>query len=366
MTSTLQDQATGRTIQVSGQEYLFFGGTAYLGLNNHPEFITLFTEGLHKYGLNNGTSRANNVQLNIYREAEQHAAEKFGYEGALLLSSGFLAAQLTVQTLTVSGAEVYYSPSCHPALRLYANKHQQSQPIPPKSQDFEEWARQTVDTINASQQDSFVLISNTIDNVMPSRYDFSGFGALLPSKNIHLILDDSHGLGVYHPDCTSVQAGNLLPPPQDNIKITMVASMAKGMGIDAGIILSDEDTLRALRKSPIYVGASPSAPAFLHTFVHGEQVYQAQWQQLRENIEFFCNLIQTDQFNFLPDYPVFQFKHPAVGNKAPFYSELFDRNIVISSFPYPDPADSAVDRIVLSAVHKKADLKVLADALGQI
>lgn len=365
MSSILQEQATGRTIQVGGQKHLFFGGTAYLGLNNHPDFIALFIEGLHKYGLNNGTSRTNNVQLHIYQEAEQHAAQKFGFESALLLSSGFLAAQLTVQTITAGGAGVYYSPSCHPALRLYAGGRHSGHSFSPKSQPVDQWVQAIVAEINASQQDSFVIISNTIDNVIPTRHNFSGFDTILPTKNIHFILDDSHGLGVYHPDRTSVHTGQLLPALGDNIKITVVASMAKGMGIDAGIVLGDKHTLNTLTKSPIYIGASPSAPAFLHTFVHGEHIYQSQWHKLRDNIQFFLSQIRKDQFNFLPDYPVFQLKNPESNSEMRFFDTLFDRNIVISSFPYPDPNDIAVERIVLSAVHEKTDLKELGDALRQ-
>ena len=70
-------QSTGRTIHMDDQSYLFFGGTAYLGLLDNKDYIELFKEGIDRYGLNNGTSRTNNVQLGIYAEAEKFMAGRF-------------------------------------------------------------------------------------------------------------------------------------------------------------------------------------------------------------------------------------------------------------------------------------------------
>ena len=66
-------------IEVNNDTYLYFGGTAYLGIPQNKEFIGLYTEGLYRYGLNNGTSRGNNVQLAIYNEAETFIAQKYSF-----------------------------------------------------------------------------------------------------------------------------------------------------------------------------------------------------------------------------------------------------------------------------------------------
>src|SRR5690606_32299359 len=136
--------------------------------------------------------------------------------------------------------------------------------------------------INNNKSDAFLIISNTMDNVHPQRFDFSVFQAILPGKKVHFILDDSHGLGVFHPSDTSAGISQ-----QPGLRFTVVASLAKGMGIDAGIILADQQTTEKLRKTGVFVGASPSAPAFLYAFLKGEQIYQEQWAKLRANIRFF-------------------------------------------------------------------------------
>lgn len=45
----LNEQA-GRATTVQGQEYLFFSGYSYLGVNLEPKFMELVEEGRRKYG----------------------------------------------------------------------------------------------------------------------------------------------------------------------------------------------------------------------------------------------------------------------------------------------------------------------------
>lgn len=359
------EHATDREIRVAGRRFLFFGGTAYFGLNTHPEFQALFVEGVARYGMNNGTSRHNNVQLGIYDEAEKHAAGKFGFADALMLSSGYLASQLAVRALAGGGEidskktvrpsapdkpEVIYAPIAHPSLWL------DERPIVPAT--FTDWARATVQRINQSVHHAFLVVSNTLDNVLPQRLDFSPFLEVDPRKTVHLLLDDSHGLGIFHPTQSAVHAlGQQLPA---HIQLTVVASMAKGLGVDAGIILSDLQTIARMRQSGIFVGASPPSPAFAYTFLHADPIYKKQWSKLGENIRFFLGELPLDRQNwvFIDDFPVFYRKGGAL------FEDLKAKGILISSFPYPNPTHAPVDRIVLSAAHQQEDIAQLAALLS--
>src|SRR5690554_2050532 len=104
------EQAAGREVSLDGRAYLFFGGTAYLGLNTHAPFINLFKKGIDLFGVNSGSSRGNNVQLGIYPQAEAMAATRFGATDAMVVSSGFLAAQLAVRHLAPQYDELCYAP----------------------------------------------------------------------------------------------------------------------------------------------------------------------------------------------------------------------------------------------------------------
>ncbi|HWW43095.1 MAG TPA: hypothetical protein VNZ46_27505, partial [Pedobacter sp.] len=144
--------ALGRSIAVGGRSVLYFGGTAYLGIPRQREFLNHYLEGLHLFGLNNGTSRSNNVQLGIYKDAEEVAALRFDAESALVTSSGFLAAQMTVRHFAGWG-QLEYAPGTHPALWIGGN--------PDVGGSFKQWGQDLVTRINSSSQKRWVVVSNS-------------------------------------------------------------------------------------------------------------------------------------------------------------------------------------------------------------
>ncbi len=345
--------ATGREVVLDERSYLFFGGTAYLGLNQHPDFLNRFLEGLELYGLNNGTSRTNNVQLDIYNKAESYATRHFQFESSLILSSGFLAAQLVARYFAsqnggANKVKLIYGPCHHPALWTAGRPEVQS--------DFQEWTTQTIEEINNSPDTFFVILSNTVDNVLPRCFDFSGFARVHADKQIHFVLDDSHGLGILDPGQCPVAR---TIPDQAGFSTTIVASMAKGMGIDAGLILTNRETAENLRKTGIFVGASPPAPAFLYAWLQASDLYLEQHKKLQRNISQFEAALKSSWLR-IPRFPVFT--RPGVA----LYEQLIQKGILISSFAYPNPEDPAVDRIVISAAHSREDIQTLINVLDEL
>lgn len=335
------ESASDREIKVGDQNYLFFGGTAYLGLNNNPDFINLYKEGLTRYGVNNGTSRNNNVQLAIYNKAEKEAAKRFHAESALISSSGYLSAQMAVKYFASQG-ELLYAPSSHPALWLENN--------PKPSLTFKEWISSIVGYINDSPTKDFVIVSNTMSILLPEIYDFSTFEEVHEQKNIHFLLDDSHGIGILENEGSAVRAH---VPKRPGFRVTVVASMAKGLGIDAGVILSDKQTIDHLKDTAIYLGASPPAPAAMYTFIHADDLYKEKHKILQRNINLFrkhnkkhCIGINHFPGFYFPDSGLFDF--------------LQKRNIIISSFSYPLPSDPVINRVIISGAHTEDDILTIS------
>jgi len=331
------------TINIGGTDYLYFGGTAYLGIPQNSEFINLFCEGIKKYGLNNGTSRSNNIQLGIYDEAEKIAAERFGAEDALITSSGYLAAQLTVKGLSDFG-EVIYAPSCHPALWLEDHVS--------NSKLFSEWKRETLDLINNAKEQNWVLISNSMNNLFPEIYDFGFLEEIYNDKNVTLIVDDSHGIGINNGGLGSFV--NL--PKKENIECLVVASMAKALGLDAGLVLGSSKIIQILKRTNTFIGASPPAAAGLYAFIKGEHIYKEAWLRLQKNIDFLASKLNS-VWKFEFGFPVFFLNNPALADI------LLPHKILISSFPYPNANSESINRIVLSSWHNYADIEYLASYL---
>lgn len=337
-------QPFSNMIHINGEEYLYFGGTAYLGIPQNAEFVQLYIDGIKKFGLNNGTSRSNNIQLGIYDEAEKIAAKRFKADEALITSSGYLAAQLSVKALSKSG-KVIYAPATHPALWL---ENQSNNLI-----SFRDWATKTTQSINSSTEKNWVLISNSMNNLIPEIYNFNFVKDINEDKNIILIVDDSHGIGVNNNGLGAF----LNLPKQRNIENVVVASMAKAIGVDAGLVLASSKIINQLKNTNAFIGASPSAAAGLYAFINGAEIYEKAISQLQNNISMFSSALNS-AWKYEPDFPVFLLRDSSLAE------HLLKQQILISSFPYPTPTDRPLNRIVISSWHTEADISTLLSALG--
>ena len=332
----------GPRIQQNGQQYLYFGGTAYLGIPRNERFLQHYIRGVSHFGLNNGTSRNNNVQLGIYDEAEMVAAERYGTEAALITSSGYLAAQLTVKHFADWG-QVIYAPHTHPALWLAEN--------PGVSGSFGYWSRHVVELINKSKFRRWVLISNSVNNLFPERYDFSFLKGISPDKEILLIVDDSHGIGVLDEGlgcCVNL-------PKLSFLKVVVVASMAKALGVDAGLVLSTEGLIRQLKNTPVFLGASPPAAAGLYAFMEAERIYAQEVEKLHALCRYFSAGLGAEKAAFaaIEGFPVY------LSEDQHLAESLLQKNVLISSFAYPDQHGELLNRIVLCSWHQEQDLDIL-------
>ena len=153
----------GRTISHEGREYLFFSGTAYLGLPQHPDFHALMIDSIHRYGTVFGSSRNGNLRLAVYEEAEAKLASMFGAPAALTLSSGMMAGQVISNWLRAQNATFIYGPSAHPALW-----HEPTVTLPVLP--FAGWSAQITDQLRAELAARTVatpisILVNSIDAV---------------------------------------------------------------------------------------------------------------------------------------------------------------------------------------------------------
>jgi 8-amino-7-oxononanoate synthase len=336
----------GPVVNHHEQSFLYFGGTAYLGIPQHAEFREHYLEGLNRYGLNNGTSRNNNVQLGIYDEAEQVAAARFGAPAALITSSGYLAAQLAVRHFADWG-QVIYAPATHPALWINGN--------PQVSGSFGYWSRHVVELINHSSQKRFVLISNSMNNLFPEVYDFSFLQHIAADKEVLLLIDDSHGLGILGEGRGSYCGLPQLP----RVQVLVMASMAKGLGVDAGIIMGAEALIALLKQSSIFLGASPPAAAGLYAFIHSESLYARELQRLHELCRYFSVGLgeQKSAFAAMEGFPVYLSEKQCLGQ------QLMAQQVLISSFAYPDQHGEILNRIVLCSWHQEQHLDILLNRI---
>lgn len=342
------DSFPGRTIQKDGKEYLYFGGTGYLGLQLDAEFQNVFIKNLKKYGTNYGASRKSNIQLSIFEEVEEHLSETVGCEACITLSSGFLAGQLIAKSFSSDAYQVFYAPNTHSA--LYHSE----------AKSFETFAE-----LNLELRKQLISESNKVPVVFLDTIDFSGknypeFEELrsLPLDNSIVVADDSHGLGIvgHNGGGAYSKLKNLRTK-----ELIVCGSLGKGFGIQAGAIFGSSQRIETLRQTDFFGGASPATPAGLATLMDSKEIYRQKRGILSSNIGLFVgNLPNIEKFDFVAEHPTFSFSN------EPLVEHLERNKIIVTNFRYPSETSSLKSRIVLSAFHKKEDIQYLTQYLNTL
>ncbi|TLV00028.1 aminotransferase class I/II-fold pyridoxal phosphate-dependent enzyme [Dyadobacter luticola] len=351
----------GRIVKTQqGAEYLWFSGTDYLGMAHNEAFRNYLIKATKAYGMHFGSSRNGSLRLGIYESAETTFANFIGAESALLVSSGMWAGQLVlkeIEEIVKSDAGEYvvhyhYAPKVHPA--LWGNHFKSN------VDSWKDWALDTTSKINAdNSSDIHIICSDAIGSPLVEAFDFSIFGQIQILKNVWLIIDESHSVGVLGKNGIGVRA----QIPARLIENTIfVSSLNKGIGIPAGAIWGSKKIIDMLRQSPWFAGASPPTPAYIAAFqqILENNIYQTENQKLLGQIRYFSGMLAGNiEFLSTPDYPVFCSTNPDL------YQFLLANGIMASCFSYPSPTDPPITRIAISTLHKKEDLSRLAEVYNR-
>jgi 7-keto-8-aminopelargonate synthetase-like enzyme len=337
-------QTPGRTAYVNGKELLFFSGYSYLGMNHEPDFKNLLQKGIEIFGAVFPSSRISNTSLNLYSETEEQLNKLTQLPNTVVLPSGFTAGKAAVSTIE-NEATLFQGPFCHPAIRIGANSNL----------SFQNWAIETVQTINNNYyRTPPILLSDSVNQLTAEVYDFSFLKEI--HQNIICIIDDSHGIGLIGNHGAGVSSKL---PRKENIEYLITYSLSKALNIQAGAIsCTHKNTAERIRKSSWYTAVTPPSPAFLFAFCNASKIYEQQREKLnKQKIELQKLLTHKKDIGYHLDLPVFILTEKM---DEDYFSK---KDIIISSFPYPDPTGNKINRAVMNALHTTEDLIKLANVL---
>ena len=334
----------GRSALIDGEEWLYFSGTNYLGVVQDEAFIGLVQEGISRYGVHFGGSRLSNTKIDIYEHAEQVLASQVGLESALTVTSGTLAGRLV---LSVFGEDFIkcHAPGAHPAIQdnqRYASF-------------YEQWLENLIDLCGERPGHPLVLLLNSIDPLKANLSHLDWLAFLPDELPIYLVIDDSHAFGILGDNGEGIAAQLKLP---SQVSLIMISSLGKAFGVPGGVIMGPKNVTDLIWNAPMFGGASPVSPAFLHAFVNGQAIYAQKRGSLKHNIRHFLQHLPNQQaFKYINGFPVFYTKF----NQLATY--LGRKKILISSFPYPSPEDDPITRIILNGSHTIEDIDTLLSKL---
>ena len=334
------DEFPDRIIQIDGVEYLYFGGTNYLGISTNIDFQNIAFESIKKWGTAYASSRSSNIKLSIYDTAENLLAKNIGTEATLAVSSGMLAGKLVVEYLSKTTDALFHFPNTHPALMVSS-----SHSIIEKGK------------LNSKIFDSTISKITILADSFPSLYvkpiNLDLLLEIPKEKEISLVIDESHSFGIYENEWQ-----NKLK--KENIKIIKIASLGKALGLSGGVIAGNNVFISEIRNQNSFIGASGMNPAFLETYIKAQELYRLQKQKLQQNLIFLNNhFINRKGFTFDPDYPVIYFEDEFISKK------LLKNKIIITSFKYTNTSGK-LNRIVITSNHTFYDLEQLVIQLNFI
>ncbi|WP_035673818.1 aminotransferase class I/II-fold pyridoxal phosphate-dependent enzyme [Flavobacterium sp. 83] len=337
------NQFPDRIVEVDNEKYLYFGGTAYLGLPTHPEFQKLLIKNILQWGTAYGSSRSANIQLIAYENGERFLANFIRAEAALTISSGMLAGKLVIEILTPQTDCFFHFPDTHPAIK-----------VPDSLPVFigNELNPRLLDNIT----ERITILTDSVPSFHVQPIDFSILNSIPPNKEITLVIDESHSLGILGTNgCGIYSAINL---PNIKRKIT-VASLGKAFGLTGGVIASDSEFNNQIINHDTFVSSAGMNAAFVQTMADSAAIYLQQHQKLKDNLKYIeTHLIKNRSIHFDPNYPLI---YPVIEG----INEIFTANkIIVTNFKYPTDTKD-LNRIVITANHKKEDLDKIIHILNQ-
>ena len=333
----------GRTTICDNEEYLFFSGYAYLGVQHHEQFKELVQDGLNKYGWLFPSSRISNTALSIYDTFENLLSSITNTAKTLSLSSGFSAG--TLASGLFKGHPTSVCPVAHPAI----NKLQQ------ELVTFDTWAERTLNSIH---EQSFaktpVLIADSVNPLNGEVNDFDFLKFI--EEPVIVIIDDSHGIGLIGNKGVGISS---FLPKRNNIEYVITYSLSKAFSINGGAIsCSNAATAHLVQSLPEFTASTAIAPALVHAFIHGQHIYQTQQTKLLSSIETLKALLVSNELIYNDDrLPIFILPEQL----DEYY--FMQHQMIISSFAYPNPAGKKINRAVINALHTQEDLFILAEAV---
>lgn len=336
------DQFPDRTIEINQEQYLYFGGTAYLGLPTNKAFQELVIQNIRKWGTTYGSSRNANIKLTAYENGEAFLARHIQAESAVTVSSGMLAGKLVTEQLTKTTDCFFHFSDLHTAIKtpnslpIFLN-HQ----IHPRLTD--------------SKAEKITILTDGVPSYQTKAVDLSVLKEIPNHKEVTLVIDESHSFGILGKNGCGIYSQINLPIKR---KI-MVSSLGKAFGLNGGVIASDTSFIDQIKNTDTFISAAGMNPAFVQTLADASDIYRAQHQKLMENLHYLdTKLIKSEHIKFDKTYPLIYIEMERI-------TDILRANkIIIANFRYQKNSRD-INRIVITANHTKDDLDQVIEILNQ-
>ena len=241
---------------IDGKSYTAFCSNDYLGLANHPDVISAFTNAANKFGVGSGASHLVAGHSHEHHALEEELAAFTGRTRALLFSTGYMANLGAITALVGQGDAIFEDRLNHASL-LDAGLLSGAR--------FQRFLHNDVKNLQSRLEKAEAnrkLI--VVDGVFSMDGDYAPLlelAALAKKNNAWLMVDDAHGFG-----CLGKHGGGSAEHfglSQNELPILM-GTLGKSFGTFGAFIAGSEtliETLIQFARPYIYTTAMPPAVA---------------------------------------------------------------------------------------------------------
>ena len=349
---------------VNGQRLLNFSSNDYLGFAQHQDVIKAFKNGAEQFGVGSAGSALVSGYFSAHLELEQQAAELFGYEACLYVSSGYLANIGVLQTLLDAQSVCVQDKLNHACLIDGARFSGCS---------LKRFAQQDLGAAEKfciqAQSDNIFLVSDGVFSMDGDAAKLSTLASIATHSKATLMIDDAHGVGVLgETGLGSLQASQL---SSEHVPILIIPA-GKALGGQGALILSKQIIIQHLVETARpYLFSTALAPAMALALAQALRCLQFQPEhhaRLQANIKLFTRLASEAKLPILPSHSAIQPLMVGSNERALWLAEqMRQKGFWLSAIRPPTvPLGKARLRITLTALHQAEHISALIESLHQL
>ncbi|HEY9789460.1 MAG TPA: pyridoxal phosphate-dependent aminotransferase family protein [Candidatus Obscuribacterales bacterium] len=350
-------------VTIAGKDYLYFGGTNYLGLAHRQEIIEAVDRAFEAFGFSAGASRLTSGEHEILLSLEQEQAKFANAERSVVLPAGFLSNQVVVDALDDVVDIWVMSKNAHSSIQSALRLSRK--PIITSDLD--------VDTTHFRQrfdlpsEYTLGIFAEPIDPLMGRLVNMQQLMKIVSPRD-YLILDEAHSFGTLGArGVGALEQFAMLPSD----KLVRTGTFSKALGAYGGFVLGSGDTIDLIKqRSSAYKGSTALPPPVCAAAREGLRVlindHRTTIDLLKSNIAWLNERLAALKIaGFVPaQSPIFYLPNSPPIAKA--RELLFERGIylpTISSY-FGDFCEIGL-RWTIQAGHSESQMSRLVDTIKE-
>ncbi len=237
-----------------GREFLYFGGTNYLGVAHRQELINASKNAFENYGFSSGASRLTSGENEILLSLETELARFAQAETAVVLPAGYMANQALVEALD-DQIDAWVMPARSHSSIASALKQASKPVLIDESNEIDStdsWRAR----LGLEAKRSVAVFAEPIDALTGKIKRIDDLYRRITSSD-YLILDEAQSMGVLGESGRGAMQHFLLPSPTNLIR---TGTFSKAIGTYGGFVLATQEIISNLKRSSSCYKGSTSLP----------------------------------------------------------------------------------------------------------